>query len=211
MTSTAHRPVADKSRSLTQISDDLSVLKADSSINDALDNLYSDDPELQASGEAQLQALITTESDLREGCNRLLWSAERDEQEAHSVDGTIQGLEETVRRLKAQKERYLRRAADKRIYAGGHLDHHFPNEKTHPTPFGNLKLQRSKDLKVVNTAGEPLKVKDIPPDYKYLIFQKEVTTTSTKSFIDEEKILNSMKEGNKFPFARFKKPTPRFY
>ena len=211
MTSTAHRPTAAKSRSVTHIADDLSVLKADTTINEALEDMHSDDPAKQASGMAQLQALIDTEEDLRKACDRLLWSAERDEQYASTLTGEIDGLQNTIDRLEAQRDRHLARATDKRIYAGGHLDHHFPDEKTHPTPFGNFKLQHSKEPKVVNKSGGKLGLKDIPPDYEWLVTKQEVTTTSMKSIIDEKKILESLQRGERFPFARFKKPTPRFY
>lgn len=209
MTSTAHRPKAEtKPRSLTHISDDLSVLKGENVINEAIENLHSDDPERQASGEAQLQALLQTEDDLREACNRLLWSASKDDVYAGSLQGEIDAMSEQLEMLKKQQQRHVRRAADKRIYACGHLDHHFPDEKTHVTPFGNLGMLKTKPS-VVNNDGKPLGIKDIPEDYEWLISTEEKTTT--RKVIDTQKILNGLMDGQKFSFARFKKPSTRFY
>ncbi len=208
MTSTAHRPKAAKSRSLTHIADELSVLKADSSINEALENLHSGDPDLQASGEAQLQALIATEDDLRQAANGLLWSAHRDERQAAALSGELDFLLQQVNALKTQQNRYLDRARSKRVYACAQLDHHFRDEKTHPTPFGNLGSVKVKP-QLVNTRGSSLGVTDIPEDYQWLISKQEVT--KTQKVIDQQKLLDGLARGEKYDFVQLKPNTTRFY
>ena len=208
MTSTAHRPKVVKLQSATHIADELSVLKADSSINEAVENMHSDDPELQASGQAQLQALVDKEGDLREACNGIIRSSQRDDRFAAGLKGEIDYLLDQVAALKAQQNRHTRRAQRKRVYACSLLNHHFPDEKTHPTPYGNIGSLVSKPS-VVNTSGSKLRLSDLPEDYQWLVSAQEKTTTV--KVIDESKILNGLAKGEYFPFARLKENSTRFY
>lgn len=203
MTSTLSKP-----KSATHIADELSVLKADSTINEALENMHSDDPELQASGQAQLQALVDTEDDLRDACNGIIRSAQRDDRFAAGLKGEIDYLLEQVAQLKAQQNRHNRRAQRKRVYACSLLNHHFPDEKTHPTPYGNIGTLYAKPS-VTNSDGSKLRLSDIPDDYQWLISKEEKTTTV--KVIDEVKILRGIAKGEYFPFARLKENSTRFY
>jgi hypothetical protein len=209
MTSTAPRPTAArKPLSATHIADELSVLKADASINEAVENMHSDDPGLQASGQAQLQALVDTESDLRDACNGIIWSAHRDDEFAAGLKGQIDYLLETVAKLKAQQTRHTRRATRKRVYACSLLNHHFPDEKTHPTPLGNIGTLYAKPS-VTSSDGSKLRISDIPEDYEWLISVQEKTTKS--KVIDEQKILDGLAKGESFGFARLKENSTRFF
>ena len=208
MTSTAHRPKVVKLQSATHIADELSVLKADSSINEAVENMHSDDPELQASGQAQLQALVDKEGDLRQACNGIMRSAQRDDRFAAGLTGEIDYLLQQVAQLKAQQTRHSRRAQRKRVYACSLLDHHFSDEKTHATPYGNVGMLKAKPA-VVNKDGSKLRLGDIPDDYEWLVSKQEKTTTV--KVIDEQKILDGLAKGETFDFARLKENSVRFY
>ena len=208
MTSTAHRPKAVKSPSATQIADELSVLRAPSSIDDAIENMHSDDPELQASGQAQLQAMVDREGDLRTACNRIIASAKHDQREAAKCAGEIEHLNNEIVKVKQQQNRYLRKASRKQVYACSLLDTYFPDEKTHPTPWKNIGMQKLKPA-VVNQDGCKLRLDDITPGYEWLISKQEKTTTV--KVIDEQKILDGLAKGETFEFARLKENSVRFY
>ena len=201
-----HAPAPPARKSATQVSDDLSVLKAN--IDDAVDMLHSDDPEDREVGEAMLESLIETEGDLRDGCNRIISSAAQDDVFAAGLNGQIDQLLSQVAQLKSQQCRFQRRAQRKRVYATSLLDHHFSDEKTHPTPWGNIGTLRAKPA-AVNKDGGKLRLADIPDDYEWLISKQEKTTTV--KVIDEAKILEGLAKGESFGFARLKESSTRFY
>ena len=195
-----------KRPSAGQISDDLSVLKAN--IDDAIELMHSDDPDDKAQGEAMLEAVVTREGDLRAGCNRIIGSAGQDDVFAAGLNGQIEQLMQQVSQLKAQQRRYQLRAQRKRVFATSLLNHHFPDEKTHPTPWGNIKMLYAKPS-VTNTDGSKLRISDIPEDYEWLISKVEKTTTV--KVIDEVELLRKIASGQSFPFARLKENSTRFF
>ena len=195
--------------SATQTADELSVLKANE--NEAIEMFHSDDPEERERGEAMLLSIVEHEQDLRKGCNRFIASAAKDDVFAAGLTGQIDALLVQVAQLEAQQRRFQKRAQRKRVYACSLLNSHFPEEKTHPTPWGNIQTQYAKPC-VVNNDGGKLKVSDIPDDLKEeLISKQEVTKTSNVSVIDEVKILRAIVAGQRFPFARLKENSTRFF
>ena len=194
--------------SATQTADELSVLKAN--VDDAIELLHSDDPEEKERGEAMLLSIVEHEQDLRKGCNRFIASAAKDDVFAAGLTGQIDALLVQVAQLEAQQRRFQRRAQHKRVYACSLLNTHFPEEKTHPTPWGNIGMLRVKPS-LVNSDGKKLRPSDLPEDYEFLISTKEVTKTSTVKVIDEEQLLRRVKGGERFPFARLKENSTRFY
>ena len=194
--------------SATQTADELSVLKAN--VDDAIELLHSDDPEEKERGEAMLLSIVEHEQDLRKGCNRFIASAAKDDVFAAGLTGQIDALLVQVAQLEAQQRRFQKRAQRKRVYACSLLNTHFPEEKTHPTPWGNLGMLRAKPG-LVNNDGKKLRPSDLPEDYEFLVSTKEVTKTSTVKVIDEEQLLRRVKGGERFPFARLKENSTRFY
>ena len=201
-----HAPVAPARKSATQVSDELSVLRAN--VNDAVDMLHSDDPEDREVGEAMLESLIEHEGDLRDGCNRIIGSAAQDDVSAAGFNGQLKELNAQIEQIKSQQSRLQKRAQRKRVYATSLLDHHFPDEKTHSTPWGNIGILRAKPT-AVNKDGGKLRLGDIPDDYEWLISKTEKTTTV--KVIDEQKILEGLTKGETFGFARLKENSTRFY
>lgn len=203
-----HLPVAPakEPRSASQVADELSVLKAN--VDNALELMYSDEPEEREQGEAMLQAIVDRESDLRRLCNNIIRSSMIDDQKAAGFAGTLAEMKAQRDRVEAQQKRYSDKAKAKRVWAAALLDHHFPDEKTHPTDYGNIKFVKVKPA-VVSKSGGKLGIKDIPEDYEWLISAQEVTTT--KKVIDEQKILELIARGDSVPFARLKENTTRFY
>ena len=191
-----------------QTADELSVLKAN--IDDAIELLHSEDSDEQIAGESMLLSIVEHEQDLRKGCNRIIYSAGQDEVFAAGLAGQIDALLVQVAQLEAQQKRFQRRAQRKRVYACSLLNTHFPEEKTHPTPWGNLGMLRAKRA-LVNSDGKKLRPSDLPEDYEFLISTKEVTKTSTVKVIDEEQLLRRVVGGERFPFARLKENSTRFY
>ena len=195
--------------SASQTADELSVLKAN--IDEAIELFHSDEPGEKEQGEAMLQSIVEHEEDLRAGCNRIIYSAGQDDVFAAGITGQMDALIIQIDRLKAQQKRFQRRAQRKRVFACSLLNSHFPDEKTHPTPWGNIQTQYAKPC-VVNNDGGKLKVSDIPDDLKEeLISKQEVTKTSNVSVIDEVKILRAIVAGQRFPFARLKENSTRFF
>jgi len=206
MTHATPKPVAQKRVSASQTADELSVLKAN--IDDAIELFHSEDADERQQGESMLQAVVTHEADLRKGCNRIFASAAQDDVFAGGLNGQIDALLQQVNQLKAQQKRFARRAQRKRVFACSLLNTHFPDEKTHPTPWGNIGTLYAKPS-VVNTDGSKLRISDIPEDYEYLIKKEE--KTSTVKVIDEVELLRSIVAGNSYPFARLKENSTRFY
>ena len=194
--------------SATQTADELSVLKANE--NEAIEMFHSDDPEERERGEAMLLSIVEHEQDLRKGCNRFIASAAKDDVFAAGLTGQIDALLVQVAQLEAHQRRFQRRAQRKRVYACSLLNTHFPEEKTHPTPWGNLGMLRAKPG-LVNNDGKKLRPSDLPEDYEFLISTKEVTKTSTVKVIDEVQLLRRVVGGERFPFARLKENSTRFY
>ena len=194
--------------SATQTADELSVLKANE--NEAIEMFHSDDPEERERGEAMLLSIVEHEQDLRKGCNRFIASAAKDDVFAAGLTGQIDALLVQVAQLEAQQRRFQKRAQRKRVYACSLLNTHFPEEKTHPTPWGNLGMLRAKPG-LVNNDGKKLRPSDLPEDYEFLISTKEVTKTSTVKVIDEVQLLRRVVGGERFPFARLKENSTRFY
>ena len=194
--------------SATQTADELSVLKANE--NEAIEMFHSDDPEERERGEAMLLSIVEHEQDLRKGCNRFIASAAKDDVFAAGLTGQIDALLVQVAQLEAQQRRFQKRAQRKRVYACSLLNTHFPEEKTHPTPWGNLGMLRAKPG-LVNNDGKKLRPSDLPEDYEFLISAKEVTKTSTVKVIDEVQLLRRVVGGERFPFARLKENSTRFY
>lgn len=202
-----HLPVAPvKPQTATTIADELSVLKAN--VDDAIELFHSEDPDEREQGEAMLASIVEHESDLRAGCNRIFSSAAADESFAAGLNGRIENLLEQVAQMKRQQNRFKRRAQRKRVYACSLLNDHFPDEKTHPTPWGNVGTLYAKPA-VVNADGSKLRLSDIPDDYQWLISKEEKTTTV--KVIDEVKILRGLANGDYFPFAKLKENSTRFY
>ena len=201
-----HAPAAPARKSASQVSDELSVLKAN--VDDAVDMLHSEDPEEREVGQAMLESLIEHEGDLRAGANRIIGSASKDDVFAAGLNGQIDELLSQVAQLKSQQSRFQRRAQRKRVFAVSLLDHHFSDEKTHPTPWGNIGTLRAKPT-AVNKDGSKLRLSDIPDDYEWLISKQEKTTTV--KVIDEQKILEGLAKGETFGFARLKENSTRFY
>lgn len=192
--------------SATQTADELSVLKAN--VDDAIELLHSEDPDEKERGEAMLLSIVEHEQDLRKGCDRIIYSAGQDDVFAAGLNGQIDALITQVAQLKAQQKRFQRRAERKRVYACSLLNTHFPDEKTHPTPWGNIGMRYAKPS-VVNNDGSKLRISDIPEDYEFLISKQE--KTSTVKVIDEVELLRRVVSGQRFPFARLKENSTRFY
>ena len=189
-----------------QADQELSVLRANE--DDAIELMHSEDPEEREQGQAMLQAIVDREQDLRAGCNRLFASAAKDDVAAGGLNGQIESLLEQVAQIKRQQKRHQRNAQRKRVYACSLLNDKFPDEKTHPTPWGNIGTLYAKPA-VVNTDGSKLRLSDIPEDYEWLITKEEVT--KTQKVIDEVKILRALVAGESMPFARLKENSTRFY
>ena len=194
--------------SATQTADELSVLKANE--NEAIEMFHSDDPEERERGEAMLLSIVEHEQDLRKGCNRFIASAAKDDVFAAGLTGQIDALLVQVAQLEAQQRRFQKRAQRKRVYACSLLNTHFPEEKTHPTPWGNLGMLRAKPG-LVNNDGKKLRPSDLPEDYEFLISTKEVTKTSNVKVIDEVQLLRRVLGGERFPFAHLRENNTRFY
>ena len=192
--------------SATQTADELSVLKAN--VDEAIELLHSEDSDEKERGEAMLLSIVEHEQDLREGCDRIIYSAGQDDVFAAGLNGQIDALIAQVAQLKAQQKRFQQRAGRKRVYACSLLNTHFPEEKTHPTPWGNIGMLYAKPS-VVNNDGSKLRISDIPEDYEFLISKQE--KTSTVKVIDEVELLRRVVSGQRFPFARLKENSTRFY
>ena len=200
-----HAPTP-RRKSASQTADELSILKANE--DEAIELFTSDDPEEVERGKAMLESILEHESDLRSACNRMFTAANRFDVEAAACSGIAQELKAQKERIDKQEARHRRDAAYLRVLACSHLDHHFPDEKTHKTPFGNAKTVVPK-AGVTNKAGGKLRLGDIPPDYEHLIHKVEVQ--EIKKVIDEDKILDGLLKGESYPFASLKKNTVRFY
>ena len=194
--------------SATQTADELSVLKAN--IDDAIEMLHSEDPDEKERGEAMLLSIVEHEQDLRKGCNRIIYSAGQDDVFAAGLTGQIDALLVQVAQLEAQQKRFQKRAQRKRVYACSLLNTHFPEEKTHPTPWGNIGTLYAKPG-LVNNDGKKLRPSDLPEDYEFLISTKEVTKTSNVKVIDEVQLLRRVLGGERFPFAHLRENNTRFY
>ena len=192
--------------SASQTADELSALKAN--IDEAVELMYSDDPEEIKRGESMLAAVVTRENDLREGCNRIIGSAAQDDVFAGGLNGQIDELLQQVAQLKAQQRRFQVRARRKRVFACDLLNHHFADEKTHPTPWGNIGMQYAKPS-ITNSEGGKLRISDIPEDYEWLIKKEE--KTSTVKVIDEAELLRAVVSGQQFPFCKLRENSTRFY